>query len=664
MNDKISFFIFYLPVFLFPALFGCGFLERSIQTPPFPKKAMAKKAQKKEKKTWQQIQNQKDRPFSQRIKDIEAFIQANVDKEIALDAYLLKAKLFFKNRKYREACLSYHKVVQSSFDYTKRWKAYRASAKCYFQAKKWSLALGTLESLIQNPNADPKDRKAAALLQWAFLKNKKAFIKWKLISLSHLSFLSSHLKEGQKWKSKGEDLVRSLSPDSLILYANQAENFGAFEGYLLYRAGTYFVVNKELSKAMHYFKKSLSSSLPLDLKKEATNQMMMIKKIDKVNPYLIGALIPLSGRRKTLGERILRGLYVGLNLDKDSPWQIIVIDSKSHPDVVQTQLDSLFYKHHVIGLVGGLTSETAEVIAKRAEIFAIPAVLFSQKKDLSLNRNFIFQNAITAEQLLKPLVRQVSEKLKIKKTALLYPDDFYGKEYADLFSQLFQQAGGEITEHEIYKTGEVDFKEHIINLLHLSIKGREEEFEKLKQKALKENPSLSARSRKLTPENLLLPEMDFSALFIPDSLDQVLKIRDHLKYFGVKYVYLLGTDVWRPQQISYWSEEQPLVFVNLPRKDNSLVQESLFYREFLKSYARPPGLFEQRAYNAAVFLKQALGQGAKNRLSLQKELKKITAFQGAYHKIAVSKEGVFNYPLNIYKTSQDKTRVLDSVPVK
>ena len=664
MKNKVSLFKGYLLVFLFPALSGCGLLERSHQIKPFPKKSMAKKTQQKEKKTWQQIKNQKNKPFSQRIKDIESFIQTNEDKEIALDAYLLRAKLFLKNRKYKAACLSYHKVVQSSFDYTKRWEAYRASAKCHFRAKKGSLALKTLESLIQNPKADLKDKKASAQLQWDFLKNKKAFIKWKLTSLSHLFFLSSNLKERQEWKNKGEDIIRRLSPGNLILYANQAEKFGAFEGYLLYKAGKYFVGNKELSKAKSYFKKSLSSPLSLNLKKEVKSHLMMIKKIDKVNPYLIGALIPFSGRRKALGEKILRGLYMGLNLEKGSSWQIVVMDSKSHPDVVQTQLDNLFYKHHVIGLIGGLTSETAEVIAERAETFAIPAVLFSQKKGLSLNRDFIFQNAITAEQLLKPLVEQVNKKLKIKKTALLYPDDFYGKEYTDLFSQLFQQAGGEITKHEIYKTGEVDFKKHIINLLNLNVKDREEEFEKLKQKSLKENPSLSGRSRKLTPENLLPPKIDFSALFIPDSLDQVLKIKDHLKYFGIKDIYLLGTDIWRPQKVSYWSEEQPLVFVNLPEKDNSLVQKSLFYKEFLRSYAHPPGLFEQKAYNAAVFLRQALDQGAKTRLSLQKALKKITVFQGAYHKIAVSKDGGFNYPLNIYKTSQDKSRVLDSVPVK
>ena len=649
--------------FLF-ALLGCGGMEKKFKAPSFPRQSMAKKPKSKEKQSWKELKDQKGKSFSQRIKNIEAFIQANEDKEIALDAYLLKARVFLDNKKYKSACSTYHKAVLSPFDYTGRWEAYHASAKCYFEDGKLKQAFEILERLIQNPKAYLKNKKAAAKLQWTFLKNKKGFTNGKLLSLSHLLLFSSHHSEKQKWRNKGETLIRGLAPGDLLLYANQADFFGHFEGFLLYRAGKYFFEKKKMTRAKRYFKRSLSSSLPLKLKKEIQQNLVLIKKISKVNPYLIGALIPLSGRRKALGEKILRGLYLGLDLEKDSSWQVLVVDSKSHPDVIRTQLDNLFYRHNVIGLVGGLTSETAEVMAEKADSFATPAILFSQKKDLSLNRSFVFQNAVTAEQLLKPLVQELVEKLKVKKAAVLYPDDLYGREYTKLFSTMFKKRGGRITELSSYKTGEVDFKKSIRDILHLNIKGREKEFYDLKEKFLKENPSLSERSRKLTPENLLSPKMDFSALFIPDSLDQMRKIKDHLKYFGLKDVHLLGTDLWSVRQISEKSEELPLLFVNLPEKDDTLVKNSLFYKEFINSQGHKPGLFEQRAYNSAVFLKLALSQGVKSRLSLQKELKKIKAFQGAYYKIFVSEKGVFHYPLNIYKTSAKKAHTLDSVPVK
>ncbi len=644
-------------------LVGCTGLEKNqlFKTPP--KKSIAKKTEQAKQNSWQAIQKQTNLPWKQRIKNIDSFIQANQSADIALDGYLLKAKIFLKNKKHKLACLSYHQALQSSFDYSRRWEVYRASAKCLFQEGKIIPAVETLENLLNHPKETLENKKASARLQWSFLKNKKKWIKYQLISLSHLSSLSSHPKEKKKWQRQGENLIRSLPVKTLNEYADKAELFGPFEGYILYLNGKHFFEKKDFSKAKNYFKKSLSAPLALSLKQSAKNHLLLAKKISKVNPYLIGVLVPLSGRRKALGQKILRGLYMALDIEKDSPWQIVVMDSQSHPDVVRAHLDSLFYKYHVIGLVGGLTSGTAEVIAQRASAWATPAVVFSQKNDLNLDKDFVFQNAVPARRLLKPLIDQARKELKIQKIAILSPNDLYGREYARLFAEMFQQEGGQIVEHETYRSGEADFKQPIKKLFRLNIKGREKEFEELKTKLLDENPSLSDRSRKLIPENVLSPQIDFSALFIPDSLDQTKKIADHIKYFGVKDIYLLGTDVWIPDQIRRWPEGLPLVFANLLEKNHSLIQKSSFYQKFVKLYAQTPGLFEQRAYNAGLFFKQALSRGVKSRQALQKELKKIPSFSGAYHEISISNR-VFNYPLRIYKTDPEKGHILDSMPVK
>ena len=644
-SNKMSIFYKFLTVcFLF--FFSCQQFEKQKIIPEFPKKSQAEQAKAKEQKAWETLKSQKNKS----LKNIEAFIQANKNKDIALKAYLLKARLFSKQGQAKKACLAYHQAAESPFDYTNSWPAYQASAKCYFREGKLKQALETLERLIQNPKESEKNKKASVKLQWHWLKNQKSLPAWKLNSLSHLLFFEPLEKE--KWREKGEKLIQALPFKTLIRWANQAESFKNFEGYLLYQAGKKEFEGKEFLKAKHYFKKALSTSLSPYIKKESKHYLLLIKKISKVNPYLIGAIVPLSGRRKALGEKILRGLYMGLNMEKDSPWQIIVIDSKSHPDVARAQLDKMFFNRHIIGLVGGLTSETASALAERAEAFALPAVLLSQKKELGLSKEFIFQNAITAKQLLEPLIQKALNQRQIKTFAVLSPDDPYGQEYAGLFSEMLKESGGQIKGSELYKTGETDFKQPIKNLLHLNIKGREKEFEELKQSFLQKNPALSKRAKKLIPENLLPPKIEFSALFVPDSLSQVKRIRDHLKYFGVKDIYLLGTDLWRASQISRWPKEWPLVFVNLLEKP-SLIKNSGFYKDFIRSYGHPPGLFEQRAYNTALFLRQALSQGARSRLALQNQMKKIKAFQGAYHKILVSKDRVFYYPLKVYETSSD-----------
>ena len=653
-------FLFFLSLFF---LISCIGMDKSNEDSLY-KKSQAKKTKKKEKIKWRQIKKQKGKSYSKKIKNLNTFILNNEDKEIALDAYLLKAKLYLKQKKIKEACSTYHQVVKSSIYYTKQWPAYKAFVQCSLRKGRVELSLKTIQSFLQNPKESLKNKKLAARWQWKILKNRKEWISWKLKNLSYLSVFSFQDKEKQRWKEEGKKIIDSLSEKDFLFQAHQAEKFSVFEAYLLYKAGKYFWNKKELSSSENFFKKSLASSLSINLKNEVKQKLNLMKYISKVNPYLIGVIVPLSGRRKALGEKILRGIHFGLEMGKDSPWQILVLDSKSHPDIVKTNLEELFYKYHVIGLIGGLTSETAEVIAKKAMEFFIPAVLFSQKKDLTLDRSFVFQNAITAEQLIRPLVEYSKEQLNVTKAALLYPNDSYGLNYTELFSEIFEENGGEIVGREAYKLGEVDFKNVIKNLLHLNLEGREEEFEELKEKYLKENPHLTERSRKLTPENLLPIKQEFEALFIPDSLKQIKKITDHLKYYGITKSYLFGTNLLTPRQNFSWPKEFPLIFINLPQKVKSSYEDNSFYKEYLTTFGQPPGLFEQRAYNSAVFLKKALNQGVQSRFAFYKELQNIQNFQGAYYPISISEEQIFKYPLNFYQIHFEKENTLDSVPVK
>ena len=198
----------------------------------------------------------------------------------------------------------------------------------------------------------------------------------------------------------------------------------------------------------------------------------------------------------------------------------------------------------------------------------------------------------------------------------------------------------------------MDFKNSVKKLLHLDIKNREKEFEKLKAELLQREAYM--RSVKLIPENVLPIQKDFSAVFVPDSLSSLKKIRDHFKYFGVVDVLFLGTNLWQRGDVK--SANFSFLFFNLPEKDNKFIEKSVFYKRFLQSYSYPPGHFEQRAYNTALFFKQALEENVKTRFAFQKKLQNIKNFQGAYYPLSVSKTQVFQYPLVVYKSVVPKAR--------
>ena len=605
----------------------------------------------------------KTKPFPQRLKELNSFIselQRGGGHPLSVRAYLLKAEILLEGKRPKKACEAYHRATQFSPTYKGYGQALRESARCYFKAGDFSRAEEALDHFIEEGGAaSPRLQFFFAQMKWRFLKPVRGRELSKLRALSQqLAFAPSAL-ERQKVQREAEQeteaLLQKLSSEQKLNLATKASQlFPQLEALLFYRAGNAFFAEKKFNQATKCFKKAKALKLASPyLKLALLRKLKWIERSRRLNPYLIGVIVPLSGKRKALGEKILRGLYMGFNIDQASPWQLAVMDSGSQPDLLRSRLESLFYRHHIVALIGGLGAETAEALAESAEMLALPSLVFSQKMGLSQNRDFVFQNALTADQLLKPLIEKAIRDLKIKEVALLSPDDGYGKEYAGLFTELFEKAGGEVTGTEFYPSKEEDFKKQVKNLLHLNIKGREKEFKKLKEEFLSENPSLSRQSKKLLPENLLSRKQDFSALFIPDSLSRLHKIKDYLKYFGLKNVFLLGTNLWQRDGQSPalnrrgLVEEYPIVFT-APPQENSF-KDKAFYRDFSRLYSRPPGLFEQRAYDSALFLKKALAQGSpKTRHKFQSELKKIKSFKGALYKISISADGLFQYPLKVY----------------
>ena len=611
-------------------------------------KSKAKKSSPSVEKTWTQIESQTQLPIAQRLQQIDQFIQTYQKEEIALLAYFLKARLYLKENKQQKACEVYHEATQSLVIYTSSLEIYQKSAECYLKNRQWKKAFDVLESFSQSSKVPKPDREKARLIQWSFIKKNKLAQKQQLIVLSSLFELSKDIQ----WKQKGMALIDKLSLKEQLEYKKEQKRLRALVFYLDYHIGNHFFKMKKFDLAQTYFKQVLKSSQSHLFEQELKNKILLINKTDQINPFLIGVILPLSGERKVLGEKILRGLSFGFSKEGDQRGQaiqIIIKDSKNHPDTVSSHIDNLFYRHHVVALIGGLSSEVAEVMAKKAEKFSLPTVLFSQSQGISLNRRFVFQNALSPDQLLSPLIKELRGSLKINKVAIMYPDDSYGEKYQDFFEESFMKSGGKVTKKVKYKLGEFDFKDEVKELLHLKRKGREKEFDLAKKKFLEENKTLSGRSKKLIPENILSPKQNFNALFIPDSLLARDKIKDYLKYFGIEDIYLVGLNLWNRDSMK--GKDFPLLFVDIEDKNKS---QSSFYRSFFKSYGQAPGYFEQKAYNSAVFIKQPIASKVKSRLLLQESLEKTRSFQGAYNTIALSKDRVFQYPIKLYKNKLKK----------
>ena len=579
-------------------------------------------------------------------------------------AYLYTARLFYRSNRRKEACKAYHQAVRLPFSYENQNRAVYASAKCLKKEGDLKGALELLESRLRSKQETLAHKKKMAKLQWQFVRNEKNFKPWKVKILSHIIYFDPQQKKVNLVKQKAIEILEQLDPIELLKLAPYANEYRSFEGFILFLSGEVKWGERDLSQAKFYFKQALTNILEPDIEKKIQYYLKIIQAQKEVNPKRIGVILPMTGKRKNLGRKILRGLQLGLGLPENSPYQLVVMDSKNHPDVAKSATEKLLSNHHVIALVGGLSGETAEAIADTASGLGIPALLFSQKAELTKNRQFVFQNAVTSESLVKKLLSNIFEKTKMKNFSILYPEDSYGREYKLLFEKEVEKHEGLIVSAESYKPEETDFKDPLKKLIGLyDLETRQEEYEQIKEEYLKNNPLRRGREKKIKPENLLKPIIEFDALFIPDSIIILRKIADHFKYFGVKNINLLGTNLWKPSNINSWAKDFSLFFINSLSLKRKEMRNSPFYTNYRKEFRFSPGLFEERAFNTGVALRTILDQGSKNRVEAQKNLQSLKNLQGAYFPFEISESRVFTYPLEVYVSQENTALPLDSIPV-
>ena len=607
---------------------------------------------------------EKGESLDQTLKKLNLFIKKNKDNDLALNAYLFMARLLYKNNKKTQACVAYHQAMKLPFSYKNQNRVVYASAKCLKKEGKLKKALQLLESQLRTQQEALSHKKKMAQLQWQFIKDRTNFKLWKIKVLSHLIHFSPSPQRVEKYKKQANQILKELKPSELLKLASGAENYRSFEGIILFRAGKLKWREGNLPQAKSYFQKALVAPLDSSIEKKIQFYLKTEEAQRIVNSKRIGAILPLTGKRKALGKKILRGLQLGLGLTENSSYQLIIMDSKDHPDVTKDAVEKLLYDHHVVALVGGLSGNTAEVIAEIATNFGIPSILFSHKAELTKDRSFVFQNAITSEILTTQLIQTVFKKSSMKNFAILYPEDSYGREYKTLFTKEVEKQGGTVVSAESYKSEETDFKDSIKKLIHLyDLKERKKEYEKLKEDYLKKHSLIRLKKKRLRPENILKPIVEFDAIFIPDSIKILKKVVAHLKYFGIKDMNLLGTNLWRSSSIKSWSKDFSLFFINTPSLSMVKIKKSPFYRNYKNQFRSSPGLFERKAFNAGLALRTILDKRNQNRIQLQKQLENLKNLKGAFFPFGISKNRIFTYPLTVYSSQKGKVFSMDSILV-
>lgn len=590
---------------------------------------------------------------SKAIHELKKFSSQNPDLEIGNEANILIGD-YYNSRNKEEALKYYLRTVNSPYYSKKEWVARLKAGRITWEQKDSFKTLELIKPIFKYDS--PKGIRFEAYKLNAEVSLFKSNYPVALQSLVYLSNNSKDTQQKDAYKSQAKELTESkLGRDDLMLISGNRD-YDFLRPLALFKMGLIYFEESDYSKAESYLEDVVSLSPKSALAEQAEDLLIQIYSRSKIESKTIGVILPLSGRLGSIGYRTLSGIQHGLGTfgKGNSQFKIAVIDSEANPNVAKRAVEQLVVKDNVIAILGSLKGNTSLAIAKKSQELGVPNVGFSLSSELTVTGDYIFRNALTSHMQVKKLVKTSMEKYGIKKFAILYPNDNYGIEFANIFWDEVLANNGEVRGAQAYNSKETDFRDPIRRLVGTYY--REDRFDEYKIRLQEWQAKWGENTRRKIPSDLLPPIIDFDAIFIPDRSKALGQIAPMLEYNDIKTPMLLGTNLWNTKNISKRAGKfaNQLLFVDAVT-DSTDLKARKFVSSFEDSFGRKPDYYESVAYETSKLIRDIIEQeGVNTRLELKESLQKLQSYPGIMGTIGINEVGDIERPLNSMKLEKGK----------
>lgn len=372
----------------------------------------------------------------------------------------------------------------------------------------------------------------------------------------------------------------------------------------------------------------------------------------------LGVVLPLSGRLARFGQQSLEGILLAAGIFGGEPGaqpselRLLIRDSAGRGDRAAEAVRELAGHAEVSAIVGPLVSDECEAAASEAEAAGIPLLALNSKEDLVSGRSQVFRLRTTPREEVEAVVEHAMGVLGARRFAILYPKDKYGFGLRALFWDAVEARGGSVVAAAGFEPASTDFAGPIKRLVGYELLSPEEKtaldkraqlLSRARRLATGEARALVAEAKALTaPDGAPLPPIvDFDALFVPASHEQVVLIAPQLAFHEVKGAVLLGASGWYSPDLVKLAREhvQKAVFPAhyFPGSPTSFVQQ--FTRDYSQAFQTAPNEFSAQAFDAANLALLQLAHGADSREELRDGLRELRGHPGASGVISISEDG-------------------------
>jgi ABC-type branched-subunit amino acid transport system substrate-binding protein len=371
---------------------------------------------------------------------------------------------------------------------------------------------------------------------------------------------------------------------------------------------------------------------------------------------VIGAVLPLSGPYAAFGEESLQGVLLAAGLfdaaGSRSGVEVRVRDSRGDAGAAAAAVHELAAQPDLVAVVGPLLAEAAEAAAHAAEQEGVPLLTLTRREEVARVGRFALQLGSSPRIETEFLADVAVRSLGLRRFAILYPDNAYGRALRAAFWDAVEARGGEIVGVARYPVDATDFASPIRRLIGYELLSGGE------QAALAERERLRKRAQRLPPEQAdalraqaaaltapdggpLPPFVDFEALFVPDAHQKAALLAPHLAFHEVSGVRLLGTSGWNhPDLLRIGGEHvEGAVFTGEFLAESEQPQVAEFARRFTGAFGRAPGYLAAQAFDAANLVLLQLVQGRRDREALLAGLLATRDYPGVSGPMHVGPDG-------------------------
>lgn len=594
-----------------------------------------------------------------RVLSTERTAYKGTDFEPEIEVML--AQEYTKIQKYSDAGLAYLRAARSSAKEETRLKLCQWAGKSFQQGRDWDRLQKGMDYCLKN-----FDLQAQSVKQIKAIKIQAMEVSGTNpleVAKSYVELTAAAQGEAEaRNRTKALQLIETMNQSQLEDVTNDSD-FGFLRGHAAYRLAQLYLGQRDNSAAKRSFQKVIQFLPETELAEISQKKISQIDLVNYVNPSTIGVILPLSGRHASLGQKLLRGLQMGLGLDGEvsgNPIKLAVVDSEGNPDTARRGVEKLVQEDSVIAVVGSLLSKTANAVADQSQVLNVPNLALSQKSGLTNTGDNIFRFGMTSEMQIRYLVKKSMQDLGMRRFAIVYPNDKFGVEYANLFWDEVRARGGEIRGVQSYEPDESDFSGLVQRLSGtFFLEDRQEEIHWLERQKNDRQKSVNVRAR--PDEKNLSPVVDFDAVFIPDGIKAMGQITAMLAFNGIKGIRILGPNIWNNDAIikRVSNVNNQIIFVDAAPFNEKTASSQTFIKKYKSYFNENPGIFEVQGFEAGLLLNRVLSQSVSTRESFKDRLGAVSSVQGLVDPIIKGDDREFTKPLYLYTVEANKIKRLE-----